>query len=60
MTKEQKLKQVANLIGMLESKQNELLAEGSDVDLDISEVLDDAISGLTDIWNDLSNNEYFF
>lgn len=60
MTKEQKLKQVANLIGMLESKQNELLAEGYDVDLDISNVLDDAISGLTDIWNDLSNNEYFF
>lgn len=60
MTKEQKLKKVANLIGMLESQQNELLAEGSDVDLDISKVLDDAISGLTDIWNDISNNEYFF
>ena len=59
-TKEQKLKQVANLIGMLESQQNELLAEGSELDMEVSKIIDIAVDGLTLIWSDISNEEYVF
>lgn len=60
MTKEQKSKQIANLIGMLESQQDNFLADGSDVDMDISKVLDEALDGLTTVWSDINNDEYLF
>lgn len=60
MTKEQRSKQIANLIGMMESQQDNFLADGSDVDADISRVLNNAISELVTIWSDIKNDEYMF
>lgn len=60
MTKEQKYKQIANLIGMLESQQDNFLADGSDVDMEVTQVLDSMIEKLTSIWNDVTNDEFVF
>ena len=60
MTKERKLKQIANLIGMLESQQNEFLADGSDVDIEVSQVIDITIRNLNAIWDDVMDDEYAF
>ena len=60
MTKEQKSKQIANLIRMLESQQDNFLADGADVDMEVSQVLDSAIEKLTSIWNDVTNDEFVF
>lgn len=60
MTKEQKSKQIANLIGMLESQQDNFLADGSDVDMEVSQAIDNAIQKLTSLWNDVTNDEFVF
>ena len=60
MTKEQKAKQIANLISMLESQQNEFLADGSDVDTEVSQVIDITLRNLNALWGDVMNDEYVF
>lgn len=60
MTKEQKAKQIANLIGMLESQQNEFLADGSDVDTEVSQAIDITLRNLNVIWGDVMDDEYAF
>lgn len=63
MTKETKAKELINMIGMLEMCKHKYLGEaenGSDVDLEIYQVLSKAADGLKDIKRALDNDEYEF
>ena len=60
MTKEQKFKQITDLINMLESQQDNFLADGSDVDMEVSQIIDITIRNLTAIQDDVMDDEYAF
>lgn len=55
-----KINRINSIIAMLESEQDESLAEGSDLEMEIAKVLEDAMARLTKVKEDVVNDEFYF